>query len=312
MVNSDIHLKLPVLQLGCGWPCTATLGSDPRNNAVLQLDGVAALHCQFALRTFRIPSRDQTLREAFFLRAVSEADTLVNGSEAFRTWHWLQDGDVISMRTKSKGPINLYRVAYRRLVHVPTLLQGSAPQSKAHVPWTLRTRRVPNVGAAALVRRRAVRGGDRSDDSGAGCDVEGDRSDDSGDCGFRRGRVQPPSGRPRGRPPKTRLSITREAKVQATPTPFGREICGRVVELHYDTPPCGIYKVRVVGFCSKMLWHTVDSEGLSLWEGDSFTDEVDLNRMYTQGQVKFLDRTAPPPRAEPVRPYAKRAKAGPL
>jgi len=79
--------------------------------------------------------------------------------------------------------------------------------------------------------------------------------------------------------------------------PLGANLRGEVVDITYTDPPA-TYRVRVLGFDKRTGWHKIDSKGLSLWDGDSFCDTVDLAAMYRAGQVRFLpvDPTEPPPK----------------
>jgi len=70
--------------------------------------------------------------------------------------------------------------------------------------------------------------------------------------------------------------------------PYRGEICGRVVDVHYTDPPA-TYRMRIVSFDDETGWHRCDSAGLSTWDGDSFDDTIDLNTMYAEGNVKFVD-----------------------
>jgi len=86
-------------------------------------------------------------------------------------------------------------------------------------------------------------------------------------------------------------------------------VIGSIIDLTYEDPPA-TYRVRIVSFDRKVGWHKVDSEGLSVWEGESFTDTVDLSTM----QLKFV--SGPPGkrlpddvhRAPPQPPARKRAR----
>lgn len=69
---------------------------------------------------------------------------------------------------------------------------------------------------------------------------------------------------------------------------FGDEILGQVIDLSYTDPPA-TYRMLVVHFDKEQGWHHVDSNGLSTWDGESFTDEIDLNQMYSQGLVRFVE-----------------------
>lgn len=77
---------------------------------------------------------------------------------------------------------------------------------------------------------------------------------------------------------------------------FGEDLVGAILDVTYLDPPC-VYRVRVVRFCPKTGWHTVNSEGLSMWDGDSFTDRIDVNQMNAAGQIQIVgdsERTRTP------------------
>jgi len=102
----------------------------------------------------------------------------------------------------------------------------------------------------------------------------------------------PGRGRGRGRfmakYPITPNDRSDEPKI---PRHLGVEICGRTVDITYTDPP-EKYRVQVVGFDSKSGWHSVDSKGLSSWDGEDFQDEVDLNSMLAAGQLEFVESHA--------------------
>lgn len=132
---------VPELRLGGDSPSVAHAGSDAgRCEATLPEDvGAAPLQCQFALRSFAVQGT-QEAQEALFLRDVSETDrpTLVNGSPAYRPWHWLHKGDEVALSVGTKKSMrgrggdseqaaslwHIYRVDYCE--HVP-FLWPSAP-----------------------------------------------------------------------------------------------------------------------------------------------------------------------------------------
>lgn len=118
MVRTDAEAEghMPErLELGGRHPNAVTIGRHKDNQAVVELPLVSKLHCQVTLRGFRLPHQG-TLHEAAFLHDVSKHGTFVNGSPAFRPWHWLQAGDVIGFRRQEQAadPViaQLYRVEY--------------------------------------------------------------------------------------------------------------------------------------------------------------------------------------------------------
>jgi len=190
-------------QLGAGWPAAITLGRSPRCEIVVPMKAASKVHCQFALRSFRL--QGGMAHEALFLRDVSKNKTLVNGRPAVRPWHWLHDGDTVGLSCPADPavPMDLLRVQYCNLIKLP---------------------------GHELLAREPKREG------------------------------------------------------------FGEEVCGEVVEITYtDSGEAETYRMRIISFNKKLGWHMVDSKGLSKWDGDDFTDEVDLNSMHAAGQVVFVD-----------------------
>jgi len=75
-------------------------------------------------------------------------------------------------------------------------------------------------------------------------------------------------------------------ELMAVPSLFKSEVIHQVITIDYPDKS-GIFEVRIVGFDEKNRFHYVDSRGLSLWEGESFTDVVNLNELYRDGYVSF-------------------------
>jgi len=100
------------------------------------------------------------------------------------------------------------------------------------------------------------------------------------------------AGRPAGKKGATPRGqgVGRSAQEQAPSVELlGPELLGRVLELTYmDMRPPTKYRVRVTGYIPSHGWHKVDSEGLDLWEGESFNDTVDLNAMSQDNCVRIL------------------------
>lgn len=251
------------LLLGGGWPCTVTIGRHSDNEAVLMLRSASKVHCQIALRGFRLPGHAEG-HEAAFLRDNSRNGTMVNGVPAFRPWHWLQSGDYIGIRDgrgKAENLVDLYRVEYcshRRLPGHSITLEGEDPSPLWPQPAESQT-------ATGPVASRAV---------------------------------------------------------------LGSEVCGRVVDVHYkDQDPPATYRMRIMGFNKRTGWHHCDSAGLDTWDGESFDDTLDLNLMYKEGNIVFVDeegehdegseeecselapRLLPPP-PPPRPPHRKRRRSG--
>jgi len=256
-----------VIRFGAGWPGTATIGRQLGNDAVLPLPVASRVHCQLALRRFRLPGKEE-VHEALFLRDVSKHRTLVNGVPASLAWHWLKEGDDVGLYkehgVESPTVLHLYTVRYQ--VDVTWM----SPDEKMAI--------LPNV-STPMYRRPAARG--------------------------QAGSSKQPG---RGRPPQALLddvsSSPSHDDTKKVVRRFGGQICGRVVDVTYsDTDPPTTYRARVVSYDPKNRWHIIDSKGLSTWEGEDFTDEVDLNAMYAMGSVLFVgvEETALAPKGKRAR-----------
>eukprot|EP00416_Gambierdiscus_australes_P009987 CAMPEP_0171127112 /NCGR_PEP_ID=MMETSP0766_2-20121228/114648_1 /TAXON_ID=439317 /ORGANISM="Gambierdiscus australes, Strain CAWD 149" /LENGTH=174 /DNA_ID=CAMNT_0011590199 /DNA_START=101 /DNA_END=621 /DNA_ORIENTATION=- len=77
--------------------------------------------------------------------------------------------------------------------------------------------------------------------------------------------------------PKSQLTV---------PLLFRREVMYEIIRISYPDNS-GVFDVKVVGYNEKERWHFIDSRGLSLWEGESFTDTVNLNEFFRDGHVQF-------------------------
>jgi len=70
------------------------------------------------------------------------------------------------------------------------------------------------------------------------------------------------------------------------PPLFRAEVIHEVITIDYPEN-AGIFDVRITGYDEESRFHKVASSGLSLWDGDEFDDEIDLNTFYRAGFVKF-------------------------
>lgn len=77
-----------------------------------------------------------------------------------------------------------------------------------------------------------------------------------------------------------------ETVPMSIPTLFRGEVIREVIRIDYPDQS-GVFDVRIVGYDEKERWHYVDSRGLSLWDGECYTDVVNLNEFYVQGHVSF-------------------------
>jgi len=290
------------LQLGGGWPDVVTFGRHVSNTAVLQLKAVSNVHCQIALRPFTLADKEE-VHEALFLRDLSKHRTLVNGVPAKQEWHWLQEGDAIGVRPDWTNPgdvLNVFEVHYCELRSLP----GSALMVEADVPRrALQEARDEHVGRGRNSRAKlepaepaaaAPKPGPPAARGAAARGAEAKGADaDAADTGRGGKRKRPAGGKAAAKQPKVK-------QIQL----FGDEVCGRVIDLTYIDPPA-TYRVKITSFDKEQGWHNCDSEGLSTWDGESFTDLIDLNQMNADGLVKFLDSWSP---AKPPAPKGGKKK----
>lgn len=223
-----VHMLPQEIGLDPGSQDSLTLGRHTGNEAVLSIKACSKVHCQFALRSFRLPS-SPTAHRALFLRDVSKNRTLVNGKLAFKPWHWLHDGDRVGLHKSSsdlKSVLEVFEVSYRSHMKLP----GDAARKPT---GTDGSQEAPASAAVQKGKRRDV------PEPGAALD---------------------------------------------------NKVVGRVIDIHYhEEDPPATFRVRIVSYDKKKHWHGVDSKGYSVWDGESFTDEVDLRQMYEEGHVKFVD-----------------------
>lgn len=83
-----------------------------------------------------------------------------------------------------------------------------------------------------------------------------------------------------------RLDGGKKETLKSVPSLFKGEVIYEEIRVHYPDNS-GTFDVRVVGYNERERWHFVDSRGLSLWEGETFTDEINLNEFYRDGHVEF-------------------------
>eukprot|EP00927_Polykrikos_kofoidii_P055291 TRINITY_DN49568_c0_g1_i1.p1 TRINITY_DN49568_c0_g1~~TRINITY_DN49568_c0_g1_i1.p1 ORF type:complete len:336 (+),score=52.26 TRINITY_DN49568_c0_g1_i1:81-1088(+) len=262
------ELGLKEFRLGsiaAGFYEAITFGSHEGNEAVLPLDEAAQLHCQFAVRSFKLPQHSDQIFEALFLRDVAEdSRTLVNGQPAFRPWQWLQDGDEIGLPcdaadgASANGAFDFFTVVYCDV----QMLRGS---TNKRAGATVKPAPLSSINGESSRRQASLASGAKS-----------------------------VSTRSTGR---TKANATKTSKNDSvSDASFGSELIGKVIDVTYDEPgePSATYRVKVVGFDNTTGWHAVDSDGYSVWKDevcgdDSFTDEIDLNKMYARGLIAFVD-----------------------
>ncbi len=74
--------------------------------------------------------------------------------------------------------------------------------------------------------------------------------------------------------------------------PFTRQVLGLTVN-YYAANEDGekeAFLMRIVEFDAEHHLHILDSEGLSTWDGQAFTEEVDLEESVASGDVTFIDQ----------------------
>lgn len=103
--------------LGGGWRIACTIGRHEETDLVIPLGKVSKIHCQIALRAFRLKPGGP-LHEAAFLRDVSKHGTLVNGFPAFKPWHWIQHGDILGL-VDGAHQLEFCRIEYRQHYQLP-------------------------------------------------------------------------------------------------------------------------------------------------------------------------------------------------
>merc|ERR1719401_935005 len=79
---------------------------------------------------------------------------------------------------------------------------------------------------------------------------------------------------------------TLEKYIQTLPPMIKGEVLNEAISITYPDKP-GVLDVEIVGYDGSSRLHFVSSSGLSFWDGDEFTDEVDLNNFFRSGRVKF-------------------------
>jgi len=69
--------------------------------------------------------------------------------------------------------------------------------------------------------------------------------------------------------------------------PYGKNLVGWIVDVTYAKPR-KTYRVLVIKFDQRTGFHHVNSQGLSLWDGDSFKDELNMNMMEADGLIQLV------------------------
>lgn len=83
-----------------------------------------------------------------------------------------------------------------------------------------------------------------------------------------------------------KVSGGRESDTQKVPSFFKNEVLQEIIQIKYPDGS-GVYDVMIVGYEENERFHYVDSAGLSLWEGDTFTDIINLNEYFRDGFINF-------------------------
>jgi len=234
---------------GPGLPDSSVLGRDECCDLVLNFKFVSKVQCQFALRGFRLPNTERC-HEAVFIRDSSKNGTLVNGAKAFRPWHWLQDGDVIGLRRDGQDPAPSFDFfQVKYLTHTPLPGEFVELEEDGGVVPIAEPPAAAAPGPTAASSDAAARGRGTS------------------------------LGRGRSHKRKQEPAFEKES--------FREDIIGRIVDITYQDGKT--FRMRVIRYMPKEDFHECDSEGLSDWDGDSFTDVHDLNTLLAIKWAKFVD-----------------------
>mmetsp|Transcript_97825 Transcript_97825/g.276727 ORF Transcript_97825/g.276727 Transcript_97825/m.276727 type:complete len:365 (+) Transcript_97825:58-1152(+) len=291
--------------LGGKYPEYIHVGSHEECEASLQIPEAKQLQCQIALRPFSLPDYGDEKHEACFLRDVAET-TLVNGQTPFRPWQWLHENDQLAVASAQGEEVwNFFTVEYCNHVLLPRdwpraksakAALGAADPAKAtaarasSTKATLGAEEAPKATAVRLTRVTSQKAVAAEQPRRARLPQSGPRQ------------ATPAPGRsvpaPQHQLPASQSLPSRPAQTSEARPPdgsggvhvFGAADIGYVLDIDYPSDAC-VFRVKVTGYNAARGWHNVDSTGYSLWEGEAFTDEVDLNAMHAQGLVKFVDCT---------------------
>lgn len=83
-----------------------------------------------------------------------------------------------------------------------------------------------------------------------------------------------------------RLSGAKRSEPLLFPSLFKNEVMHEVITIDYPDKS-GVYTVRIIGYDEQQRWHHVNSDQLSLWEGETFTDIINLNEFFRDGYITF-------------------------
>merc|ERR1719329_663132 len=83
-----------------------------------------------------------------------------------------------------------------------------------------------------------------------------------------------------------RLSTMKRGELLPVPHLFKSEVVHEVITIDYPDKS-GVFTVRITGYDEQKQWHYVDSSGLSLWDGETFTDIINVNEFFRDGYVSF-------------------------
>lgn len=88
------------------------------------------------------------------------------------------------------------------------------------------------------------------------------------------------------------------------PNKYGPEAVGKILDVLYkDTG--AVYRMRVVEFRSETGEHVVDSEGLSLWDGSPFADDIVLAEKLASGEATWVQSEDAPSMLKPLKRRAE-------
>ena len=69
---------------------------------------------------------------------------------------------------------------------------------------------------------------------------------------------------------------------------YAKDLVGAIIDVTYAGPLEETYRVQVKSYNPALAWHKVHSRGLSTWDGDDFTDEIDINAMAAKGRIRVV------------------------
>jgi len=77
-----------------------------------------------------------------------------------------------------------------------------------------------------------------------------------------------------------------DAPVPAVKRKYKHDLVGAILDVTYTGDESGTFRVEVIKYDQPTGWHHVNSTGLSEWDGESFTDLIDINSMACEGLIR--------------------------